>query len=436
MKFILPLVLASGCAIGAPPGFSPGDTWTLPLVDPLADGKLVTPVYVEGRGPYLFAIDPDAPMSMVDGSVIAEGQFRAHLGPRVTDEHDVTHPTFYAQLTNLAVGDLRVSLDTVRVSEEHAFDTARRRIHGILGRDVIADSLVFGFDRERGVAWLQTQEAFHAPAGAQVLSYFKGTRGHADLVTRRLVTADVDGQSYDLHLDLGDTPSQLRHEHWAAAKLQPLEWNATLVDEVGSHRAVSQDGIAERVTAGSVTRERIGFMPYDDRRWEYGQLEGTLGLDFFRPFSVSADWHHQNYYLVPRDANQAQARLARWGTSLTSRCHDVGCITISASRVVAAPMTENAVVDTKSRETKPTAIAHVTRDPGTTSIPLQVIVSATSASGAKLPPLYINLPPGVDELAAPVEPRFADAQFTVIDLSPFPYDCRGGCIAMDAPLPP
>src|SRR5882762_2878196 len=110
----LVLITCTGCAMGAPPGFSPGDTWTLPLVDPLADGKLITPVYVEGRGPYLFAIDPDAPMSMVDGSVIADGEFRAHLGPRVTNEHDVTHPTFYAQLTNIAIGDLRISLDTVR----------------------------------------------------------------------------------------------------------------------------------------------------------------------------------------------------------------------------------------------------------------------------------------------------------------------------------
>ena len=56
-------------------------------------------------------------------------------------------------------------------------------------------------------------------AGAQVLPYFKGTRGHSDLVTRRLVSANIDGQSYDLHLDLGDVPSQLRHEHWAGAKL-------------------------------------------------------------------------------------------------------------------------------------------------------------------------------------------------------------------------
>ena len=49
-------LFAAGCSVGTPPGFSGGDHWTLPLVGPLEDGILVTPVSVHGHGPYLFEI--------------------------------------------------------------------------------------------------------------------------------------------------------------------------------------------------------------------------------------------------------------------------------------------------------------------------------------------------------------------------------------------
>lgn len=169
MRSILPLALAlplTACAFGAPPGFSQGDTWTFPLVEPQQGGRLLTPVTIEGRGPFLFAIDPDAPMTTVDPDVLHDTDFRIWQGPRRLDEHDTTHPTFYTRVTHMKVGDLTVSLLLVAEAEAHAFDTDGRRIYGILGRDVIADSLVFGFDRDRSIAWLQTQEAFHAPENA------------------------------------------------------------------------------------------------------------------------------------------------------------------------------------------------------------------------------------------------------------------------------
>src|SRR5580765_904840 len=91
MRSVLFALVVSGCAIGAPPGFSEGDSWTFALVEPLAEGRLLTPVYVEGRGPYLFAIDPDAPITVADPEVVAGGSLRAHMGPRRIDQADVTH---------------------------------------------------------------------------------------------------------------------------------------------------------------------------------------------------------------------------------------------------------------------------------------------------------------------------------------------------------
>jgi len=414
MRKIVIVAMLSACATGAPPHFSGGNTWTFPLVDPLADGKLVTPVFIEGKGPYLFAIDPDAPLTVADSELIVGNDFRAHPGVRAIDEHDTTHPTFYLQLTSLRVGDLTVHLDTVRVSSTHAFDTERRRIFGVLGRDVIADSLVFGFDRERGIAWLKTQEAFQPSEGAQVIDYYTRTRQRMGLVPRRLVAANIDGTTYDLHLDLGDVTSQLRPEHWNQAKLRSIPWNMTLVDEVGTHRHVSSDGMADRVSVGPVTRDQIGFVPYDDRRWDYVQLDGTLGLDFFRPYSVAADWHHQRYYLTPRldSAAQTQLRLARWGEMLPP-CAASGCVAITAS---------SDAVD-------------ATRDPRAVGANLEVVLRATSATGQQLPTLFVSLPAGVDHVTATIDRRYAGATYAVLDVSPFAYDCNG-CIAMAAPPAP
>ena len=256
-RLLLGLGLAS-CAIGAPPGFSPGTSWTTPLVDPLADGRLVTPVYVNGEGPFLFAIDPDATITTADMSIAAIAQIPAHSGERLTDEHDTTHPIWYAQLPNLKIGTLDVSLMRVALVENHQFDADGRRIWGVLGRDVIADSLVFTLDRDRGVARLTTQETFTPPANAQILPYKKLVSRTGSSSTRYLVAADIDGEHADLHLDLGELPSQLAPRHWDAAKLQSLDWNMTLIDEVGTHREVSTDGTAARVTvkgdAGPITR--------------------------------------------------------------------------------------------------------------------------------------------------------------------------------------
>src|SRR5690349_23048561 len=121
--FALPL---TACAIGAPPGFSEGDTWTLPLVEPQQGGRLLTPVTIEGRGPYLFAIDPDAEMTTVDPDVLRGTDFRVFQGPRRLDEQDTTHPTFYTRVTHLQAGDLTISLLRVAEAEAHAFDTDGR----------------------------------------------------------------------------------------------------------------------------------------------------------------------------------------------------------------------------------------------------------------------------------------------------------------------
>jgi hypothetical protein len=397
MKLLVVAVGLCGCALGPPPGFSQGNTWTLPLVDPLSEGRLVTTLTIEGKGPYLVALDPDAPVTVLESQLIADGHFPAHSGPREIDESDTSHPMFSAVVTNLRLGDLTISQRTVLVALPGAFAGEGRAVQGVIGRDIIADSLVFGFDRDRGIAWLQTQDTYKAPSDATVLDYFRGTRERGDLVTRRLVTANVDGKPYDVHLDLGATHSQLRAMHWQDAKLEQVPANLTVVDEFGGRRDVHVAGVAQHVTAGKIAHDRLAFLPYDDRRWDFGQLEGTLALDFFRPYSVAADWHHERYLLSERHASPEQRaeRFSRWGDTFPAMCRASGCASVK--------------VDLVEGQT----VAHVAKDPAATGKPMELVVAS-----AALPHLYFRLPADKDAMDVVVDARYASQPVELVDLEP------------------
>ena len=417
------LLSLSACAFGAPPGFSAGDTWTMPLVEPLSGGRLLTIVRVEDRGPYVFAIDPDAPLTTVDPEVVTRGEFRAQLGPRRVDEGDTSHPTFYAELTDMRVGDLSVSLVHVAVSEAHAFDDDGRRIHGVLGRDVIADSLVFSFDRDRGVAWLTTQEAFQPPADASMIGYRKAW-ARVQAVPRRLAKVNVDGHEVDLHLDLGEKVSTLVPQYWDKTGLRPIEWHLTMIDEVGTHHDVDKLGIAERVEVGGIERTGLGFASYADKRFWWGRFDGSLGLDFLRPYVVAADWHHSTLYLTPRKPATASrtVRLSRWNMPA---CAEPGCVRLPLAPATAALPAE------------PRPTLQIRRDPASTG-PLSVIVHATSRAGRTLPPFELVLPSNVTSLHTSLDSMYGDATLEVVDASPFPRMCGNpsGCVIALQAAPP
>ena len=407
----------TACAFGAPPGFSQGDTWTFPLVEPQNGGRLLTPVTIEGKGPYLFAIDPDAPQTTVDPDVLVNTEFRVWQGPRRLDEQDTTHPTFYTRITHLQAGDLTVSLLLVAEAEAHAFDSDGRRIYGILGRDVIADSLVFGFDRDKGIAWLQTQEAFHPPVGAQTVE-FRKVHDEPILDPRELLATNIDGHRFDLHLDLGEAVSQLYPKQWAAAELSPLDWHLVMTDETGTHREIDHLGIAQQVAAQGVTRDHVAFARYDDRRFLYNIYDGTLGLDFFRPFDVAVNWHTTKVYVTPRAEVPLAQRLARWSFPT---CGEAGCfqLSLALSADKAAPT------------------VRVTRDPAVQG-EVAVIVKATGATGTPLPAFEAAFPAGVNQMSADLDSMYAGARLEISDASPFVRKCTNpaGCIIIEAATPP
>ncbi len=426
MRHALVLGLVASCAIGAPVGFSSGDRWTFPLVDPLGDGLVITPVMVTGKGPYLFAIDPDVKTMLLDERVAIEAGLRTDKGfsHRPWNENGDAQFRFLAEMQHLQVGDLEIERRTVVLVPHDTFDRYGRDIKGVIGRDVLADSLAFGFDRERGIAFVETQRVFTPPAGATAVHYenIYRTLGRADAsVPRRMVTATIGSTKAALHLALGALTSGLREPLWSAAGLAQIERSSLRVDDVGSIHETSTAAIAPRVGVASIVRDQLPFTPFRDARYDSGLIDGILGLDFFRPFDVWTNDHTHTFYLVPRadSATSSAIRFARWGAPIATCAHP-GCVTAHLVDPTAGTPLEDGAQH-------PGFVLSVTRDPGVTT-PLEVTLGF--ANRADLPKLIVNVPAGVDRVMEHLRGNYAGAELAVLDVSPYPLHCptSTGCV--------
>jgi hypothetical protein len=438
-------ILVAGCTAGVPSGFSKGDRWTLPLVGPLEDGLLITPVSVRGHGPYLFLIDPDADGSAVDQQVVDEASLTIGVGPSRFDETGTEQTRAYAELLDLQAGSLTIDRRSAMVVPTTFYNTEGRRVNGVLGRDVIADALVFGFDREQGIVTLSTRKAFTPPPDAIAVTYqavsvdpdsVRTGGGPADPNTsgrdassrvgantsgsrfdialeRRVAAAQIDGVKVAMHLDLGGPVSQLREPLWSKVKLTPTDVKLRLVDEAGTVREVAHAGIAGTVTLGAAKASHVTLVPYTDRRFAVAKVDGALGLDFFQPYAVYASWGSNTFYLKARGdaAATTVARLGRWGAPLPA-CPHPGCVTVSAT-----------TTDLGIR-------FDVVRDPESAHHALEVRLGVTPAPGKSAAPLLVELPSDVDKLTGGISGEYGGATFTVLDVSPFIRSCEGnaGCV--------
>lgn len=422
----LAALAAGACTSGAPPGFSgsTGDRWSFPLVGPLEGGLLLTPVTLNTYGPYLFLIDPDAPISIVDAELVKIAGLRPVPGPERLDETDTQRPRAYAEVLGLEVGTLIIERREVMVAPRHAYDVAGRRVHGVVGRDVIADSLAFGFDRDRGLGHLVAQRSFRAPPGAVALPYAELQPRIANAkvlpVPRRLVSATINGAAFPLHVDLGAVPSQLREGLWDRAKLVGRDLRAAVIDEVATPRAVTRGSDAAEVTAGPITG-RAAFIPYGDRRWEEQDIAGTLGLGFFAAHGVWASWHDRSLHLVNRRSIDPAIRIARWESAVLGKCAQPGCISF---RVV-DPLAGKPPLEGKPH---PGLVLSITREERAGGMGLEIVLEAQGE--AALPYLMVNLPPHVDRLIHQLKADFLGKTLAVVDASPHPRPCpgNGGCV--------
>jgi hypothetical protein len=440
MKRLLATVFLAGCSVGAPPGFSNGDSWTAPMIGPLEDGLILVPVFINGKGPYTFAIDTDANVSVITQHVVSDAKLRMGQGPRMDDESDTQRERFFAEVLGVEIGTLTLEkINSAEVLSDHAFDIDGRTIDGLLGRDVIADSLGFEFDRDRGMITLMTQDGFKRAVAAFGGTQIKYKQLSAQIlavtqpVSRKLVTAKIDGQPFSMHLDFGATNSQLRDRSWQKAALVSRQQVGSVIDEVGTPRTIDHMGEAASVTLDGITTPNVTFVPYIDKRFHDEDFEGTLGLDFFHGQAVLVNWDQNSIYTKPRGdiAATTAARIARWQGSLMPKCAQLGCVTINMVDPLAGKPPE------QRPPQHPGVIVSVVRDHAAASVALEVLVAVTTpdpATHAKW--LVVNLPANVDRAMTHLPAGYVGAQFTVVDASPFPRTCpdQGGCI--DAIRPP
>ncbi len=422
------VALALGaCTQGAPPGFSgaKGDRWSFPLAGPFEEGLLLTPVSFDGHGPYLFAIDPDANITAVDEQVIKEGSFRTFQGPHRLDESDNQQIRFYAEVSGVEIGTLIVERRNVMIVKRGTFDREGRRIFGVLGRDFVPDSLVFGFDRDQGLGHLVVAKSFKPPAGAIRVGYELVPSALPNIevqpVPRRLVNATINGETFAMHVDLGAQISSLRESAWEKSKLAPQPVRTGQVDEVGMPHKIEKVGIGQPVTVGGITVNKVTFAPYEDKRWSETELTGTLGLDFFRDYNVWLAWDDKALYLVKRADVPLATRIGRWETGALGKCAHPGC-------VVAKIIDPMAGKELAPGAVHPGVVLSVTRDEPAGGMELEVILEAKDRP--ELPRLVVNLTPNGERVMEHLKGEWAGAVLTVVDAGPFARECRSatGCV--------
>jgi hypothetical protein len=475
-------VVVAGCSVGAPHGFSAGDRWTFPLVGPLEDGLLVTPATVRGHGPYLFAIDPDANISAVDKQIVDDAQLRTSAGPRIIDETETGQIRLYAELIDLQVATLAVARRDVLLFPVGYYDTEGRHISGILGRDVIADSLVFGFDRDQGIATLLTGSAFTPPPDAIAIEY-DNVSGDSGAVAGKYPSGSmvVRGSAPPRNQD----PSGDRR---APRSGDPPERSRSgVVDPFG-------DNVPSRINEA----ERENFRNNDvipvPRRIASAQIGGsprTMHLDLGAAVSQLPEASWSEAHLAPAEAKLRlvdEAASVRYVTKVGVAA-EVTLGPVKAQGVTFAPYIEKrfpgraidgalgldffrayavyANWDKRTYYMKPrgdaaaTATARlgrwgaalpacphpgcvvaqiaaaaggptleVARDPEAANRGLEILVAVTPAGGKAAPPLIVELPRGVDQVTNPLPDDYAGAGAQVADVSPFTRVCAGdgGCV--------
>jgi len=374
------LLLVIGCVPELPPGYSPGGRWVFPLVDPLSNGRLLTTVSIAGHGPYLFAIDPSTWDSYLDSDLIEQTGVWCCNGSRHA-------PT--VEVPKVRIGDLTIDMVHMAVVPANALDDDGRRVCGALGRSIVGRSLIFGFDRERGVAWLITQHEFHPLVGESRHGW---------------KSVSVNGVELNIVPDLGRSVSTLDPEVWDEAKLVKENGVRSFISNRAQRTKVGMLGRG-MVTAVDLTRQ-VRFAPVSYMK----DHPGSIGLDFFEPFSIEIDWSHEDVYIATRaDLDSTRnVRLGRWGR-LVPGCISHGCMRFLVNRTTLEVVPESIEAD------------------------LEVVVRATKL-GAKLADLEFNFAKGSASFRTELPPEYQGALLEVIDASPFPRKCPSGkaCVMFEA----
>ena len=413
---VLAIVCASACTLVPPVYFKGGKAWTLPLVAPLEHDQLVVPVTINGKGPYLFLVNPMATSTIDEGLAKQldlyhkrEAGEGGYIHVQTEEDHLVVRPIYEVQAAQ--AGDLGLQNFVVLGVPAGSLTFRGQPVYGILGGDLLTITIVIDIDRDGGVLHLALSGHQKLPAD---LHPVPSVRQKGLMIVAAAVAGQAAGRFV---VDPGTRESRI----WPAlAKAAGAAFGPPLehIDVTGTTVQFPGYGAAVKlalVDAG-ITVE-MAFAGLADRRFAQEDFEGMLGESFLSRFRAVIDNDKPVLWLGPRDhdlAARRSERISRWGGPFAA-CAATGCAEVLAG------------VDDANQ---PQMEVH--RDPALHGLGYEVVLEAVSAAGAALPApmLRVTFAPTVDVVSPRsmdlVAPLAAGAVYRVVDASPYFLPCQDG----------
>ncbi|MBT8493707.1 MAG: hypothetical protein KJO07_11660 [Deltaproteobacteria bacterium] len=335
-RFTFPALL--GCAVlalaacNSRPVHYPdrGTSWELPIVDPMLATGVVVPATIHGQGPFLFLLDPDAATTIDIGVANQLKLFSpANSWQQATTARDRNLPRRPFEIMHWQSGDLKLRNFRAFSAPAGSLRVAERRIHGILGGDMLTRNIVIDIDRDRGVVALHTAEAFRPPRRAAAVA---GRALRNPSFTRRglaVPTHVSELGEIELVVALSAPATALRPAVYSRHPGEPRPSGKLWVDDSGD-RQRARSAKQSTIVLGPHTSEQVMIDELPDRRlWSY-DFPGVLGQDVLARYRAIYDRDRRRLWLQARESNLAvhlDARISRWNDRIKD-CERGRCVRI------------------------------------------------------------------------------------------------------------
>jgi hypothetical protein len=344
---------------GPPPGFGPGAQWAIPILGALGDSTPLTAVTIDGKGPYLFAVDVNAP-SAVDPRLARE----LGLGPPPAAQGEQATPAAAAAtprvtIPRITLGNLTVAPARFEVRDVRATHHGRP-VQGSIGREILHPTLLWTLDRDRQSLYLGMRERQAPPPGAQRVAVRSAGGGAALLVEAQV----AEGITAMLRVTF-DSVSAIRPELAEKAGMQAIGRREWMADEVRVGEASASEILFSAfgkvapapepaqpaspppgMPEAAVTGGKRPPAPTPSATPAAGQaaaeeidgVDGVLGQRFWASFLVAMYLAESAMWLAPRAEEPGALtaeRLSRWG-ALFDGCQSPACVSLAVAEPAAA----------------------------------------------------------------------------------------------------
>lgn len=416
-------ILVTACAAAPPVYYKSGGThWTIPIVNPVDNDQVIVPVMLQGKGPYLFIVDPYALPAIDRGLAEELGlylQTNSAGDPWLEffNQRDERVERAFYEVLSMSVGNLELYKTRLLGVPKGSLRVGDTPIQGILGGWLLTSTIILDVDRDAGLLHLVLTGTGSRPSRAE------GVRGrvyHEELFV--MAKVGKERRELEFRVDVGSRWSAI----WPRLA-QELEFvfghPEERIDSLGCAATVPSPGGLLKFHIGDAISTVLAFGAWLDKRDRQVDFDGVLGQDFLSRFRTVLDRDQKVVWLAPRDRNLAthrSERIARWGGAFAG-CAAAGCATVT--------------VEAAAQGGLPRLV--VTRDPTLGAQRYAVVLEPIDPNGKPIAAhlLRVTLEPGTPAVS-PVEPSLAaplaaGATYRVVDVSPFPTPCASGeCFAV------